>query len=227
MGSMGYSDTDRARVQSRAGVTLVGAGELRTECLEEALKSAPCLVAADGGADFALAAGHVPEAVIGDLDSLSAAGRTALRGVRIIEDGDQDTTDFEKCLARIEAPFVLAVGFAGARLDHTLAAFSALARHDGPPAILMGEADIVFRAPPRLALDLPVGMRLSLFPMAPASGRSSGLRWPIGGVAFAPHGRIGTSNEVTGPVRLEFGGGPMLVILPRPALGAAKRALTG
>ena len=63
--------------------------------------------------------------------------------------------------------------------------------------------------------------------MAPARGRSSGLRWPIDGIGFSPSGRIGTSNEVTGPVTLAFDGPGMLVITPREALERVSRALGG
>ena len=91
----------------------------------------------------------------------------------------------------------------------------------------MGEADLLFHAPPRLALDLPQGGRLSLFPMATVTGQSEGLRWPIGGIVFSPAGRIGTSNEVTGPVQLAFDGPGMIVITPREALDRVSVALSG
>jgi thiamine pyrophosphokinase len=74
--------------------------------------------------------------------------------------------------------------------------------------------------PPRLAIDLPPGTRVSLFPMAPVTGRSEGLRWPIAGIPFAPAGRIGTSNEATGPVRLAMDGPGMIAVLPARALDA-------
>ena len=212
-------------MQSRAGVTLVGAGEPRREDIEEALKSAPCLVAADGGADRALALGFAPEAVIGDLDSLT--GRAALGDTPIFEIDEQETTDFEKCLSLIDASLILACGFAEARIDHSLAVYSALARRIGPPTIVIGSEDIVFAAPDEIALDLPVGTRVSLFPMAPLTGRSAGLEWPIEGLGLTPMGRIGTSNRVTGPVRLAFDAPGMLVILPRETLPRALTALTG
>ncbi len=61
--------------------------------------------------------------------------------------------------------------------------------------------------------------------MAPVTGQSEGLRWPIDGLAFAPNGRVGTSNAVTGPVALRFDGDGMLVILPRTALPQVIKAL--
>ena len=126
----------------------------------------------------------------------------------------------------ISAPFILAMGFAGARLDHGLAAFNTLIAHTNQRCILIGPKDICFAAPARLTLDLHQGEPLSLFPMAPVKGESSGLEWPILGLDFTPAGRIGTSNRVAAPrVELAFDRPGMLVILPRHRLDAAIRAL--
>lgn len=213
-------------VEAKHGVTLVGAGEVLPAVLEDALIHAPFLVAADGGAARAMAHGHVPEVVIGDLDSLDSATAAALPPGRVHRIEEQETTDFEKCLRAIRAPLVLAVGFTGARLDHELAAFSTLLARARPPCLMLGPKDVAFVAPPRLRLDLPVGTRVSLFPMGEVSGESSGLHWPIAGLDFAPGGRLGTSNRSTEPVvDLRFSARRMLVLLPRGALTAAIRAI--
>lgn len=205
------------------GITLAGAGTIAPADWAEALALAPVLVAADGGADAALAAGHMPEAVIGDFDSLSPAARAAIPAPRLHHVPEQNSTDFEKCLTRIRARFVLAIGFVG-RLDHTLAALSVMARVAQPPVLLLAQEDVAFLAPPRLDLDLPVGTRFSLWPLGHASGRSTGLHWPIDGIVFQPAGRVGTSNRTTGPVSMTMDG-PMLVLLPREALPGVMEGL--
>lgn len=213
-------------VQSTGGVTLVGGGPASPALLKHALSLAPRLVAADGGADRALAAGQVPEAVIGDFDSLSPAARARLDPAALHPIAEQMTTDFDKALRHIEAPFTLAVGFSGARVDHALAVMNALVQHPGRRCLVLSGRDVTFLAPPALRLRLRAGTRLSLFPMAPVTGWSQGLRWPIEGLDFAPAGRIGTSNEVTeSEVRLRFSAAAMLVILPRAALAAALSSL--
>ncbi|MDF0594683.1 thiamine diphosphokinase [Psychromarinibacter halotolerans] len=215
-------------VQSQVPVTLVGGAPLESARLQESLALAPCLVAADGGAARALQDGLQPEAVIGDMDSLDAGARARIDSARILEIAEQDTTDFDKCLAQISAPLVVAVGFTGARLDHELAVYNVLARRSPAEAVVFGTHDIAFHAPPTLRLDLPEDSRVSLFPMAAVTGRSRGLRWPIDGIDFAPDGRSGTSNAVSGgPVELEFDGPGMLVILPRTALTQVVRVLSG
>jgi thiamine pyrophosphokinase len=210
-------------LRSTSPITLVGGAGYRDEDLSAALELAPTVVAADSGADAALASGLTPELVVGDMDSISSEGRVRL-GPRIHEVSEQDTTDFDKVLRAIDAPRMLGVGFMGARLDHELAAMAVLARSP-QRCMLVGRQDVVFAAPHELSLNLPRGTRVSLFPMAQVTGRSEGLLWAIDGLDFAPCGRTGTSNEATGRVRLSFEAQGMLVILPRSFLAAAWDAL--
>lgn len=214
-------------VQSLNPVTLVGGAEFVIKDATAALALAPTLIAADGGANACVANGFLPTAVIGDFDSIHEDTRAALTGKKMIEISEQDSTDFEKCLSRIDAPFILATGFAGDRLDHGLVALSVLSRRLGPPTFLIGPDDFAFAAPKTLSLPLSPGTRVSLFPMAPMTGTSTGLKWPINGLNLDPMGRTGTSNEATGPVNLTFDAPGCLVILPRAALPQAIQALTG
>lgn len=212
-------------LRSDAAVTLVGAGTAPRADIEAALALAPRLVAADGGAAHALAAGALPEAVIGDFDSLDPAALAAIPPDRLHRVSEQETTDFDKALRRIRAPLVIGVGFLGERVDHLLAAQSVLMRRPERPCLLMGAGDLVFLCPPRLSLEVGPGTRVSLYPLAPVRGRSTGLFWPIDGIDFAPGGMIGTSNRATGPVSIEIEAPRMLVILPRHCLAAAAAAL--
>jgi thiamine pyrophosphokinase len=211
-------------VDSLCGVTLAGGAPFSAKSLAVALALAPCVVAADGGADRLRARGARPSAVIGDMDSISAAARAALADV-LHPFPQQDNTDFDKALAHIRAPFILGLGFWGARADHGLAALAGMVRAPHRCVILLGAKDLVFLAPPSLRLDLRAGTRVSLFPMGAVQGSSSGLRWPIGGIDFAPDGMIGTSNQALGPVDLAFDAAKMLVILPINQLDAALQAL--
>ena len=206
-------------------VTLLGGGEVDTAQLRLALMLAPALVAADGGANMALSEGLRPELVIGDFDSVTVKTLAAIPPERQMKVAEQESTDFEKCLMRIAAPFILGLGFMGPRADHGLAAWNALIRHSGRRCILLGSDDLAFAAPARLALDLAAGTRISLFPMARVTGQSRGLRWPIDGLVLAPDGRIGTSNEASERVELAFDAPGMLVILPVACLTEAIRAL--
>lgn len=216
----------RRPVRHPRGATVIGGGAVGAADLAAALDVAPLLVAADGGADRALALGQVPDWVIGDLDSISDAARDRVAADRLLHLAEQDSTDFAKCLGRIDAPLVLAVGFAGLRLDHTLAALTVMVQPGAPKVVMLAPEDVVLVCPPLLELALAAGTRVSLFPMGPARGDSEGLEWPISGIGFAPGGRVGTSNRALGPVRLRVEG-PMLLMLPRDCLGAVLAGLSG
>ncbi|MFK7837237.1 MAG: thiamine diphosphokinase [Sulfitobacter sp.] len=202
-------------VESADPVTLIGGGEATPQDLQKALTLAPVCVAADGGAAFALDIGVMPEAVIGDFDSLEAETRTAIPTARLHHIEEQESTDFEKALTRIKAPVVLGVGFLGARVDHQLAALHTLVASPQHPCLLMGAHEVICLAPPQISLPVQPGDAVSLFPMGPVTGRSTGLAWPIEGLAFDPHSKIGTSNRAVGPVTLDMDRPAMLLILPR------------
>ncbi len=204
-------------IRAEEAVTLLGAARISASALPEALALAPVLVAADGGADTALGQGLSPRAVIGDMDSLSPEAAQAFAD-RLHRVAEQDTTDFDKALTRIEAPLVLALGFSGGRLDHELAALHSLVLRCDRPCLLLGSETLAFHAPRAIELRLPRGTLVSLFPFAPVWTSSEGLRWPTEHILFAPDSRIGTSNAAEGDVSLLPSSPGMLVILPRDCL---------
>ncbi|RKF15124.1 thiamine diphosphokinase [Roseovarius spongiae] len=212
-------------VHASEPVTLIGGGAVGCDDLAAARALAPRVVAADSGAEAALAQGVTPEAVFGDLDSLAPAARARIPAAQVHEIPEQDTTDFDKALRHIEAPLVIGVGFCGARFDHQLAACNALVRRPGRRCLLLGPRDVTFLAPPSLSLTLEPGCPVSLFPMGAVEGRSEGLHWPIDGLTFTPDGQIGTSNRATGPVDLTLTAPKMLMMLPRAHLRTATAAL--
>lgn len=211
-------------VYTLEAVTLVGGAPVLPADLKAALDLAPVPVAADSGAQALLAAGRMPRAVIGDFDSLDAAVAARIPSDRLFPIREQDSTDFDKALSRIEAPLVLAVGFLGARVDHQLAGFNALVVNAHQPCVMIGSHEVAFHLPARLQLDLSPGDTVSLFPFAPVTGRSEGLEWPIDGLAFAPDGRVGTSNRAQGRVTLTTEGHGLVAFVPRARLAAVVAA---
>ncbi|MEM1352936.1 MAG: thiamine diphosphokinase [Pseudomonadota bacterium] len=196
-------------------MTLIGGGTCTERDLRISLSIARTCVAADSGADFALAQGVTPTLVVGDMDSISDQGRRQIPADRLWQIAEQDSTDFDKALRHVRAPLVLAIGFLGGQIDHELAALNTVARRSAEPIVLLGGDDLAFLCPADLSLPLEAGTRVSLFPIMPVTGQSKGLKWPIDGLDFAPGARVGTSNRATGPVRLQMDGPGMLCILPR------------
>lgn len=213
-------------VRSEHPVTLVGGGPVETEVLRAHVAQAPTVIAADAGAHHVLFAGLQVHHVIGDMDSVNPARLPA--SVRLHRIPEQMTTDLDKCLYSVEAPYFLAHGFTGGRADHQLAACHALVRAPAQKAFLVGSHDVTFLAPRELEIDLPEGTRLSLFPMGEVEGQSEGLLYPIAPHRFAPDRMIGTSNAVArGPVRLQFSARRMLVIVPINHLDRVLAATVG
>ena len=204
-------------------VTLAGGGALDRQMLDEALALAPALVAADGAADRLAGWGLVPEAVIGDMDSLADPAAWHGGGARLVALDEQDTTDFEKCLYATEAPFYVGAGFTGRRLDHTLAVFHALLARPDKLVVLLGEHEAVGLLPAgrRVGVAVAPGVTVSLFPLLRSVGvASAGLEWPIEGLDMEPGRAIGTSNRaVAGRIELAFDRPGMLVMVPRRFAG--------
>ena len=215
-----------ARFAKHDGITLVGGGAPDPAALRRALAVAPHLVAADGGADAALALGFTPDLAVGDFDSLGEGARALLGPGRLHHDPDQETTDFDKVLAAVDAPLLMAVGFSAGRLDHTLAAMSTLAQNPHRRLVIDSGHDLVLVCPPRLDLPLPPGARVSLWPLAGVRCASRGLEWPTDHLHFDPLGRIGTSNAARGGlVTLEPAAPHLLLMLPVTALAPLVSAL--
>ena len=147
--------------RAAGAVTLVGGAAVDPRQLEAALALAPHAVAADGGGNLALPGGRAFEAVIGDMDLLKDPAAARAAGTALYAVREQDSTDLEKCLYSVEAPLFIGLGFLGGRIDHHLAAMSALVKFPGKPVVLIGGDGPV--------LPLPARAR------ARAAGRDAGL----------------------------------------------------
>ncbi|XDA97575.1 thiamine diphosphokinase [Sulfitobacter sp. LCG007] len=212
-------------IRSADPVTVLGGGELFEGDLSLALSLAPILVAADGGADHAMGQGRMPDAVIGDMDSVRPETLASLPPERIHRITEQDSTDFDKAIRSIESPLLVAAGFCGRRMDHQLAVFNTMVRRADRVCLLLGAQEIAFVCPPRITLPTRAGDVVSLFPLMAVTGRSEGLEWPIDGLEFSPGGRSGTSNRALGPTVIEMDGPGMICLLPRALIRQGARIL--
>ncbi len=165
------------------------------------------IVAADGGGAACLAAGIVPDLIVGDLDSLATRDETRLRqaGTRFVTfPAEKDVTDLDLALDEAKAAGtteVLLTGVLGERLDHTLASLGALVRHAAlRPAVV--ETDMrawVLSSGGRSSLNL-VGLDavVSLFALgAPATVTCRGMRYALSAEVLGPLDSRGLSNVIT------------------------------
>jgi thiamine pyrophosphokinase len=212
-------------VSSSRPVCLVGGASAIPVEIKDVSQWVAGFVAVDSGADVVLQAGITPIAVIGDLDSLSQTARDTFVSL-LCQINEQSTTDFEKALTRVAAPAIIALGFTGGRMDHTLSVLSVMMRYPDKPVILADPDDVSFLVPKgKSAFELPKGTRVSLMPVAPATVSVDGVVWPFPQTLMTMTGFTSPSNAaIGGDVTIQTDA-PILVTLPRAHLPTALKAV--
>ncbi len=177
-------------------LVIVGGGEVDTALLWRFRREGAAIIAADGGANICAEKRIMPDAIIGDMDSIADAKYWQEKS-KLIKVEDQETTDFEKCLKLSEAPVTIAIGMAGERVDHTLANLDILLRYGSKRRLAIAtKEDLIIRVSGAIEFDVLPGSRISVLPVEPIKFlRSSGLKYPLDGVELAPGKKIGISNS--------------------------------
>ncbi len=158
------------------------------------------VIAADGGANRLLSHGIRPDLVIGDMDSISSSSKRELEDV-LLEDKNINSTDLEKAFDYAKnqnASQTTIIGWAGGRVDHTLAAFGLVFKG----AILIDEVFHVEEIKEKFSFSSPEGTIFSLISVPTAVVSVSGSRWDLdqttlnlGGRAL--HNEADSSEKVT------------------------------
>lgn len=214
---------------AQGGVVLLGGGPITSAELGPVRDANIAVHCADGGYFHARDAGLRIDLVVGDLDTVGDS--LANSDIALHRDLDENSTDFEKLLAKTTPRLAVCFGFTGGRFDHSLASINAIAAYPNSGLILVDEQSIMCLCPSQIALDLPVGGDIGLFPMHQSRMRSEGLRWEVTDLNLSPLGQIATSNKVAqNPVELRCDEGAVVMILPKeelPALVSAFRDIDG
>jgi thiamine pyrophosphokinase len=202
-------------------LAIVGGGDVDEALLRELARRGVALVGADGGGDAIGAAGLVPVAIIGDLDSLEDREGWERR-TRVIHIPEQITTDFQKALYSTRAPVTLCLGMTGKRLDHTLAALSTVLQYAPERRLLLVDAvDVALAVVGPFGFEAEAGERVSVHPLLTIQfERSEGLLYPLNGLTLEQGGLVGTSNAALGG-RVDIVPAdrtPWLLILPKARL---------
>jgi thiamine pyrophosphokinase len=196
------------------------------ERLSELAAQADIVIAADGGAEVAIAHGVRPQVVMGDMDSLPHATLDTLKrqGVEIRQfPARKDETDLE--LALLEAvergaSDIVIVGALGGRLDHTLGNIYLLTmptlkrRH----VRMLGDGVEVFVIWDEADVSGSPGDLVSLIPLTPeVSGiETDGLEYPLRGESLLMGPGRGISNALVGDTaHVSMGQGLLLAIVTR------------
>jgi thiamine pyrophosphokinase len=184
------------------------------------------VVAADSGAEHALARGLTIEVAVGDFDSISAEALAALEraGVRLERyPTGKDATDLELALGvalALGPRRILVLGGADGRLDHLLGLLLLLGADTYAgvelDAMVGGVAIHVVRR--ERVLRGSVGELVSLFALhGPAVGvATEGLAYPLRGESLLPGSTRGVSNVFEeAVVRITVERGVVLAIRPQ------------
>jgi len=178
------------------------------EWIRPYLSEATAVIAADGGTRHLMRLNHVPDVVIGDMDSLPEEARSLLASadVQLLEHPqDKDETDLELALlhavTRYAAEDILLFGVLGGRLDQLLANIMLLAHPalDGRRVVLVNQYERAWLVSDGTWIEGSVGDRISLIPLGGdvRVAHTDGLRWPLQDeiLAFGP--ARGVSNVMT------------------------------
>ena len=136
------------------------------------LRQADRIICCDGAAERLLAAGIVPDLIVGDMDSLPLPLQERFAGI-IRPDKDQETNDLTKAFKAAVDPLPEAIhilGATGKREDHTMANVSLLADYAAELAGSGCDIDMitesgVFRAfcAKDAVFSCPAGVEVSIF----------------------------------------------------------------
>ncbi len=187
-------------------------GALRDLALDGGARVAPLVIAADGGALKAEAAGLAPQVIVGDADSLSrdAVSRFRAHGAELrILPTDKEQSDTEAALreavARGADRIVVLGGLGGTRFEHALAnvALLALPELEGRDVVLRDGRTAVRllgtrSGPGHVVIRGVAGDYVSLVPVDdPVEGvGTAGLRFPLALESLRLGPSRGLSNEL-------------------------------
>lgn len=165
------------------------------------LHEAEMIICCDGAVEKLITHGFEPDAIIGDLDSVTQATKDRYR-IIMYHDPDQETNDLTKAVRWCVSQGVKEVGIIGAtglREDHTIANISLLAEYCLELRVMLftdhGKFE-AFTSP--FSIGSYPGQQVSIFSIDPETQITShGLRYPLYGLQLTNWWR-GTLNEALG-----------------------------
>ena len=181
------------------------------------LNDADLIVCCDGSAENLVNTGMIPDAIIGDMDSLSVELKNRFAD-RIFIDENQDTNDLTKSVKWChDSGFndIIIVGATGKREDHTIGNISLLAEYSKYVNIKMvTDTGMFLPFLKSCTIESFPGQQVSVFSIDPATEiTSAGLRYPLKKKKLKNWWEA-TLNEALGDqFKLKFTGGTVIVFL--------------
>ena len=181
------------------------------------LKEASRIICCDGSAERLVIAGYTPDAIVGDMDSLSEDLKNRFAD-RLFPDESQDTNDLTKAVMwcrKMNYRDIIILGGTGKREDHTLGNISLLAEYAENVNIRMiTDTGIFIPFLHSCNVSSFRGQQVSIFSIDPETEISSGgLKYPLIRLKIR-NWWVATLNEALGDnFSLEFRSGRVIVYL--------------
>lgn len=181
------------------------------------LKAAVRIVCCDGSTENLIRAGYIPDAIVGDMDSLDQAIAGRFHD-RIFVNREQETNDLTKsvswCVERGYRDLII-LGATGKREDHTLGNISLLAEYiERTNVKMVTDTGILMAFNGSSSISTFPGQQISIFSINPGTEITShGLRYPLKNKKLN-NWWVATLNEaLEESFSLDFEAGPVIVYL--------------
>jgi thiamine pyrophosphokinase len=181
------------------------------------IKNADRIICCDGSTGSLVNAGYIPEAIVGDMDSLNENISDRFRD-RLFRDENQEINDLTKavywCKERGFKDLVI-VGATGKREDHTIGNISLLADYaEFADVLMITDTGILKPMLKSSTISAVPGQQISLFSLDPETEITSrGLRYPLKRLKIRNWWNA-TLNEATGEsFFVDFNNGRVIVYL--------------
>lgn len=155
-------------------------GEIPEQEVFDTLEGIP-LIAADGAYNRLYSLGIHPQAIVGDMDSVTEKHDT--EHTKFIEIPDQNSNDFEKCVRYAEQSGyknIIIIGFTGGLLEHTVNNISIIIKFaDELNITVYHQHRYCYYITNDIELDLNKDELVSLIPFPSAVLTTVGLNWEL------------------------------------------------
>lgn len=206
-------------------ILMVLGGEPPTEeILNWYMEESDLTIAVDKGWLAFRNAGVLPHILIGDMDSWEGVKADVPNNVELIEDNDQNSSDFQKALrlmeSRVKAKKLVVLGGFGNRTDHLLGNLIHICTIPQAIEVILDSSKEWIC---RVTVDTPLiikgqeGATISLLTGDSCQGVSSqGLKWEINDEKFSFVGKLSQSNLcISNEVKISVQSGNLLVFLQK------------
>lgn len=190
-------------------------GEIPEQSVFDQLSSIP-LIAADGAYNRLFLLDIHPQAIVGDMDSVTEKHNTDK--TKFVEIADQNSNDFEKCM-RYAAEHgynnILIIGFTGGLLEHTVNNISIVIKFANEFNITVyHQHRYCYYITDDIGLNLNDKELVSLIPYPQAKLKTTGLNWELDKEELAMGKREGARNfAISKSVSIELISGSYMLFI--------------